>query len=99
MKNFKNTEISELMTYILESYFDVNAFNDNWLNSLKKTLNAPNFPNRNADFQNELANAILHHHISLQQYEKLTGQDFDEEQDLEDWLREVWTMLYEGQAM
>lgn len=92
-------EISELMTRILKSHFDVNGFDDNWLNSLKKTLNTPNFPERNAQFQNELAHAILHHHISLQQYEKLTGQDFDNEQGLEDWLREVWEMLYAGQAI
>ncbi len=93
------SEISEMMSRILRSHFDVNGFDSEWLDDLKKTLNAPNFPNRSAEFQNELAHAILHHHISLQQYEKLTGQDFDEEQDLEDWVREVWTMLYEGQAI
>lgn len=91
--------VSEMMERILKSHFDVNAFDENWVESLQRTLNHPNFPNRAREFKSELASAILDHTISPAQYEKLTGEDFDTPEDLEEWLREVWQKLYDGKPV
>lgn len=64
----------QILKYILETYCHVEYFTDNWA-SVKAFLNHPNFPDRNAEFKKELAQAITEHTISTQEFEKLTGKN------------------------
>lgn len=36
--------------------------------------------------------------ISPEQYESLTGEDFDTQEELNSWLQELWNELFDQQA-
>lgn len=85
---------SEETRRILSTHLDVNAFAADWVESMQRTLTAPQAPGRAARFRRDLAAAILGRTISPAEYEALTGEDFDAPEDLERWLRELWHHLY-----
>lgn len=87
-------KLSAMMTKILENHFDVNAFDENWAESLKRTLNNPKSPDRAQQFRKELDEIIRNQSLSPAEYERLTGEDFDSQIELDTWLREVWLRLY-----
>lgn len=89
-----NESTPDLLTDTLHTFFDVNGFGEGWLERLKSYLNNPAFPNRAEQFKHELAEAVLLHTITPAEYERLTNEDFDSQEDLETWLREVWQHLY-----
>ena len=47
-----------------------------------------------ARVRGQLADAILKRTISPAEYEELTGHDFDSPDDLDRWLRQLWTDLF-----
>jgi hypothetical protein len=92
--NSMQTELSAMTTKILENHFDVNAFDENWVESLQRTLNNPKSPDRAQQFRKEFGEIIRNQLLSPTEYERLTGEDFDSQIELDAWLREVWEQLY-----
>ena len=79
---------------ILHRHANVNAFTANWSERLKRELFSPNFPDRATLFRRELAAAILHNTITPAEYERITGEDFDTQDELNQWLREIWRSVF-----
>jgi len=75
----------------LRRHFNVNAFTKDWIEDLKRELSNTH---RDVQFRSELADAILKDTITPAQYEHLTDEDFDTQEDLNKWLRSVWQDLY-----
>ncbi|MDE2400004.1 MAG: hypothetical protein KGL67_03315 [Patescibacteria group bacterium] len=66
----------------------------NW-NGIKQYLNYPKFPSRAKNFKLELADAILNHSISREEFELLTAVDQDTQADVDQFLiEEIWKPLY-----
>ena len=62
---------------------------------LYRFLNHPNFPNRAREFKEELADAILNHQITPQEFQRLTSTDQDSQEDVDQFLiEEIWNELY-----
>lgn len=84
----------QILKHILETYCHVEYFTDDW-ESVKRFLNHPNFPDRNAEFKKELAQAIIEHTISTKEFEKLTAEEYETQEEVDSFLiREVWQPLY-----
>jgi hypothetical protein len=80
---------------VLRRHCNVNGFARDWPQKIVRELNAMKSPPDAAKiFREELAQAILNHTLSPQDYEALTDEDFDTPEELEDWLREFWRKLY-----
>ena len=90
----KQTKVPEPLASILYTHFDVNAFTPDWPTSLQHELARPESREREQMFRRQLADALLHRSITIEDYERLTGEDFDTEDDLQRWLAEVWKRLY-----
>jgi hypothetical protein len=90
----KEKALPEPLASILRRHCNVNAFSDNWPDALKRELNYAGDPERAALFREQLAHAILHNAITPEQYEELTGEDFDTQEELNRWLHELWGDLY-----
>lgn len=86
--------VPELLTDTLHTFFDVNGFGEGWLEDLQSYLNHPRFPDRAKQFKQELAEAILHHTVTPEILEDLTGISYDEQEEVESFLRETWEDLY-----
>lgn len=77
----------------LESTFCVDGI-VNW-DSFKHSLYHPDFPNREYEFRQELANAILNDTISIKEFENLTDIDFETQEEVNEFLKtEIWKPLY-----
>lgn len=84
----------QLLKYILETYCHVKYFTDDW-ESVRKFLSHPNFPDRNREFKKQLGQAITDHTLSTKEFEKLTGEEFETQKELNEFLKtEVWKPLY-----
>lgn len=82
----------------LESTFCVDGI-VNW-NSLKESLHHPNFPNREKEFKQELATAILSNTISVKEFEELTDIDFETQEEVTEFLKtEIWQPLYGDESI
>ncbi|WP_218081685.1 hypothetical protein [Anthocerotibacter panamensis] len=86
--------VPELLAHILETYCNINYLRDDWSESVKRVLNNPTFPEKAIQFRKQLVDAILLRTITPNQYEKLTDEDFDTPEELEERLRELWKDLY-----
>lgn len=86
--------VPELLAHVLKTYCNINYSTDDWYVSVKRMLNHPDFPGKAAEFRNQLAEAILHSTITPKQFEKLTDEEFDTPEELEERLRELWCELY-----
>jgi len=94
MTTIKQTKVPEPLASILRTHFDVNAFTPDWPMSLQRELRRPESREREQMFRRQLADAVLHRNLKIEDYEKLTGEDFDTEDELQRWLAEVWKRLY-----
>jgi hypothetical protein len=94
MTKIKQTRVPEPLASILRTHFDVNAFAPDWPASLQRELGRPDSREREQMFRRQLADAIMRRNIKIEEYEKLTGEDFDTEDGLQRWLAEVWKRLY-----
>jgi hypothetical protein len=90
----KLPEVPNPLASILQRYCNVKAFGAQWPKLLMIELINHKDPQHEKLFRNQIAFAILHSTISPEQYEALTGQDFDTQKDLNEWLRELWKELY-----
>ena len=82
-----------ILQYVLRLYYHVEVLLD--MQELKQYISNDKFQNRNAEFKKELAEAILERHISTQKFEKLTGEDFETQEEVNEFLKtEIWQPLY-----
>ena len=93
-KYLKETKVPEPLAAIFYTYLDVNGFTEHWRDSLKHGVSQLPMEGGGDLFRNQLADAILHQTVTPENYEKLTGQTFDAQQDLQKWLLELWEVLY-----
>lgn len=91
--------VPEPLAHLMERQLNVNAFRKDWPELFKAELAGLTDPTAAAAFRNQLAEAILHNRMTPEQYEKLTGEDFDTPEDLNAWLRELWKLLYGEQPI
>lgn len=82
-----------ILDNVLSLYFHVNHNFD--IDDVKRYLNNTNAPNRRIDFKNELAQSILNQSINPQKFEKLTGDDYETQEEVDEFLKtEIWQPLY-----
>ena len=95
-ERIKHTKVPEPLASILEAYFNVNAYTSDWLESFQFVLSRPDSKSREREqqFRRQLADAVLHRSVTKEDYELLTGEDFDTQDDLQRRLEEVWKQLY-----
>ncbi len=86
--------VPELLGYTLKTHFNVNAMGSDWLEGLQSFLNHPRFPGRAEQFKQELTEAILLHTVTPESLERITGISYDEQEEVESFLRETWQDLY-----
>ncbi len=79
----------------IKKYLNVNAISDKTFPYLKDYLNQENFCVKKTSFQNHLADAICNGSLTIEDYESLTEEDFDAQQELTEWLCEVWQELFD----
>jgi hypothetical protein len=89
----QSTNNSELIS-VLRRYCNVNVSFSDWPKLLIEELNHPNHPDRAKQFQQQLAYAILNGTISPAEYERLTEEDLETSEEVEERLRELWKDLY-----
>lgn len=87
-----DTPIPEVLAYFFSTHLNVNGFTRDTFLRFRKGLAAD--PERAELFRSQFLHTILTDSITPAQYELLTGQDFDSQEELNDWLREVWKTLY-----
>ena len=90
MKTINNSELVS----VLRRYCNVNVAFSDWPKILLEELNHPSHPNRAKQFQYQLADALLNKTISPKEYEKLTEEDLETSEEVEERLRELWQDLY-----
>lgn len=83
-----------LLDEVLEHFCTADAFDNETPGYIKRFLNHPDFPGRNEQFKQELANAILHHAITPEEYERLTDAAYDEQESVDGELYTLWQHLY-----
>lgn len=81
----------EPLSHVLRTYWNVNALSDDWFEGAKRMLS---HTQQETLFKQQLADAILHKSVSPSEYERLTREDFDTSEDLEERLREIWRDMY-----
>ncbi len=83
--------VPEPLKKILESYCHVNATNIELLaEHCKKTDWSYSEPEL---FKNQLKEVILNRSISVREYDEMTKEEFDSEDELYEWLLEVWNLV------
>ncbi len=86
----KNTSILE---YVLGLYFHVE--HGLGIDDVKKYLNNPNVSDRNQVFKAELVNSLLKQPITPQEFEKLTAEELETQEEVNEFLKnEIWKPLY-----
>jgi hypothetical protein len=85
--------MTETLAKILSLYCNVNAFDPD---QLLQDLQQKRIPeDEAATFQQQLAEAIVHNTLTPQEYKKLTGDnEYNTQEELEIWLKELWSQLY-----
>ncbi len=79
---------------VLKRHCNVNAFVKNWPQHLSDELNSYENPLQAQNFKNQLFKIITEKSIDTQEYEHLTGEDVDSQEDLLIWLKQLWRLLY-----
>lgn len=85
------SQLPEVLVHMFKTYFNVDCFTKDWVDRVKHALLATG---RDASFRSALADAINRDTVTPAQYERLTYEDFDTQEDLNQWLRQVWADLY-----
>lgn len=79
---------------VLGAYCHVNALGPDWRGHLRRSVRRWTDPDRQAAFEQQLADAIARRTLSRAQYEQATGIDFDTEAELVDELRALWGAVF-----
>lgn len=83
--------IQEPLRTVLQKYCHVETYCPQLL---KEAINSGNgFPYDVALFKSQLREAIDNQSISPDEYEKITEEDFDSQEDLQAWLEELWSEI------
>ncbi len=65
------------------------------IDDVKKYLNNPNVSDRNQVFKAELVNSLLKQPITPQEFEKLTAEELETQEEVNEFLKnEIWKPLY-----
>ncbi len=84
--------IPDPLGHLLYHYCQVEA--PEGIEALRDDLRQPQWRERTALFRQQLADAIVNKTITPEQYERLTGLDFDTPEDFNKWLRCLWKELF-----
>lgn len=84
--------VEEPLRSILQGYFNVEMFWHSFPKDLLAYLALD--PGLAARFKAQFAAAIVDGTLSVAQYQKLTGQSFDNEGALYAWLYKLWAEIY-----
>lgn len=83
---------------VLESFFCQGV--EFTYDELSAYLNNPEFPGRARKFKRELAEAIVNHTISPEEFESLTAVDQDSQEDVDEFLTtDIWDPLYQNEPV
>jgi hypothetical protein len=89
--------VPKSLAHALRTYCNVNALDA--IPHLRAFLRRAENEKEAALVRRQLADAILKQTLTPQQYEELTGQDFDSLEELTDWLRQLWRDLFENEPI
>lgn len=88
----------QLLTKIIEDRFYAGAVYD--YENLTKFLSHPSFPHREREFKEELSEAICNSKVSINEFEKLTGIDYETQKEVDEFLKtEIWQPLYDDEPV
>ena len=85
------SQIKEPLKTVLQKYCQVECYDPQLLREAVST--GKGFPYDAELFKAQLREAIDMKLISPQEYESLTEEDFDSQEDLQVWLEELWSEL------
>lgn len=88
--------VPETLAHDLKTYCNVNA---PLIDDLRKLIRQPKFPKRSQEFRQQLADAIVQQNITPDQYKALTDEEFDSQEDLINWLRELWVEIFDNEPI
>ena len=80
------------LNHVLRNYCNVNGRGREWIEDIRYFLKRD--PQREAQFKAELDAAVEHGALSAAEYEELTDEDFDTQEDLVTWLKELRTLIF-----
>ena len=83
------SQIQEPLKTVLKKYCHVETYDPQLLRNAVST--GQGFPYDADLFKAQLRDAIDTRSITPQEYEALTEEDFDTQEDLQAWLEELWT--------
>lgn len=81
-----------ILSNVLRNYCNVNARDRRWTDAIREFLQRD--PQRGAQFKTELDAAIDNGTLSAAECERLTDEDFDTQEDLVEWLKELRNLIY-----
>lgn len=91
-------KISDSMLYVLGTVYHIEGTHD-W-KGVQKYLNHPNFPERDIQFKEELANSILNETITPEDYSRLTDDEsVESETDVKRELTLLWKYIYNNEPV
>ena len=91
-------KIESILEYVLGLYFHVNHGLD--VEDAAKYVNNPNASFRKDQFKHELANAITNHLLSPQVFERITGDEYETQEEVDEFLkREIWQPIYGDESI
>ncbi len=97
MENFK-MEKETVLEYVMGLYFHVNHSLS--IEDVKKYLQNPNLLERANEFKKQLASAIVNSSITPQKFERLTAEEFETQEEVNNFLKtEIWQPLYGDEPM
>lgn len=81
-----------VLNYVLRNYVNVNGRSADWIEAIRSFVAKD--PQREAQFKSELDAAVEHDALSAKEYEDLTDEDFDSQEDLVEWLQDLRGQIY-----
>jgi hypothetical protein len=79
---------------LLKRHCNVNGFEYGWHEIMLRELTDSGDIVKAQLFKRQLSEAITQESITLDEYEALTREDFDTQEDLTKWLKSIWKLLY-----
>lgn len=89
------SKIPEPLKNILNDYCHVKWAEE--MNELPNEIQKEDWPYDALVFKSQLREAIYHLGFSLEEYENVTGEDFDTEEELAERLKEIWSISFPGE--
>jgi len=87
-------QLNEYFLKDLENYWHCEVRDEDTGSDLLRALNHPSHLISAQDFKRALADAIENCNIGVEEYEKITGLDFERVDDVAKDLRDLWEMMY-----